>query len=577
MRTTIKTITLHYNLNMNFKRPLRFCLLLLVTLFIGSCSNRKEVPVINGHLDLSDLQIESSQIIDIDGNWFFYWNQIPINEKGEFDLSQLKKRDSISLDNGTWLENKRPSKGFGTFYIKITHPKDSVSRQLRINRVNSSAKVFVWGFPRKGLGRFSTEEKEARSDGRPLYIDIGNAGTTYVVLLVSNYNLKDGGGFPYGAEITSSERMSIQKDLLFIVQSSSALIILLIACYHIFLFFNYRNKLILFFALFYMFSILRQFFIGEVAIYAFFPNIPFDLVLLFRDLFLYCGTVFYIIFFSYVLPNKKLNLISVSTIIVYSLILLILLINQSYRSIYISIINPCLILISIGYIIYVVIQGNLEKLKSRFIMILASILGLIYLSSDFLYLQEGINSDILLIFIVLCFLSLQIKMSYNYWRDNLLRIKNLSTKVVELNKTIEIGKEERTMLLSESIQQLQSKQKLVSRLVDIKNNNTDENLNGIIAELKSTKLEESRKIILKQNLEELNSDFLQKLKRQEKNLTAGEIEICAMIRLGFSSKEICNIRAISIYTLKSARYRIRKKIKLSQDLTLKDYLQSLEF
>ena len=561
---------------MNFKRHLRFCLLLLIPLVISSCSNRKEVSVINGHLDLSGLQMESSGILDIDGNWFFYWNQIPINEKGEFDLSQLKERDSISLDKGTWLENGRPAKGFGTFYMKITHPKDSMPRQLRINRVNSSAEVFVWGFPRKGLGRFSTEEKEARSDGRPLYIDIGNAGTTFVVLLVSNYNLKDGGGFPYGAEIASYDRMSIQKDLLFVVQSSSAFIILLIACYHIFLFFNYKNKLLLFFALFYMFSILRQFFIGEVAVYTFFPNIPFDLVLLFRDLLLYCGTILYIIFFSYVLPNKKLNLISVSIILVYSLILLIMIVNQSYRSIYISLINPYLILASVGYIIYVVIRGNLEKLKSRFIMILASILGLIYLSSDLFYLQEGINTDILLIFIVLCFLSLQIKMSYNYWRDNLLRIKNLSTKVVELNETIEIGKEERTMLLSESIQQLQSKQKLVSRLVNIKNNNTDESLNGIIAELKSTKLEESREIILKQNIEELNSDFLQKLKRIEANLTPGEIEICMMIRLGFSSKEICNIRAISIHTLKSARYRIRKKINLSKDLTLKQYLMSLE-
>ena len=283
--------------------------------------------MINGYLDLSDQIIESSEIIDIDGNWFFYWNQIPINEKGEFDLSQLKKRDSISFNKGTWLENGRPAKGFGTFYMKITHPKDSVPRQLRINRVNSSAKVFVWGFPRKGLGTFSTEEKDARADGRPLYIDIGYYGTTFVVLMVSNYHHTNGGGFPYGAEITSSERMTFQKDLLFVVQSSSAFLILLIACYHIFLFFNYKNKLILFFALFSVFSILRQFFIGEVTIYALFPNISFDLVLLFRDLLLYCGTILYIIFFSYVLPNKKLNLISVGIIAVYSLILIIKVVN----------------------------------------------------------------------------------------------------------------------------------------------------------------------------------------------------------------------------------------------------------
>lgn len=569
------TITISLNLHVNFKFPLRLCFLLLLPIFISSCSSRKQERAINGYLDLSGQKVKSSKIIDLDGNWFFFWKEVPINERGEFDLSKLKNRDSISLKGGSWQEKGLPSKGFGTFYLKITLPNDSVCRQLKINRVNSAAKVFVWGFEKKGLGTFSTKEEDAWADGRPLYIDIGCGGTTYVVLMVSNYNNVNGGGLPHGAYISSLKKMTFQKDSLFVVQSSSAFLILLLACYFIFLFFNYKNKLLLYFALFSIFCILRQFFIGEVTIYSLFPNISFDLLQLSRDILLYLGTIFYMVFFSYFMSTKKLKLIVFAIAVIYSISLLFLIINQTYNSSHVSLLTPYLLGIGTIYLIYGVFSWNTDELKSYPIIVLTAILGLVYISSDLFYLQKEVNPDFLVIFIALCFLSFQVIISYNYWKNNLMKIKNLSIEVVELNETIEVGKEERTFLLSESIQQLQSKQKLVSRLVNIKNNKTEENLNGIIAELKSTKLEESRKIILKQNIEELNFEFLRKLKQKHNNLTETDIEICSLIILGFSSKEICNLRSTTMFALKSSRYRLRKKINLSPKESLREFLKSI--
>ncbi|MEQ6124966.1 7TM diverse intracellular signaling domain-containing protein [Pseudotenacibaculum sp. MALMAid0570] len=533
------------------------------------------MPVINGLLDLSNQDIKSSQTIDLDGSWLFHWNQIPINEKGEFDLSQLKKRDSIYLSAGTWKDSVRPTKGFGMYYLKIILPKDTVCRQLKIPRINSAAKVFFFGRFNKELGQFSTVEKDARGDGRPLYIDVGCDGTAYIVLLVSNYHYASSGGISYGVHISSSKRMTVQKNFLQIAQPLFALLILLIALYHIFLFFNYKNKLLLYFALFSVFLSLRQFFIGEVTIYVLFPDMSFDLILLFRGLLLYLGTLFFILFFKHLLPSKALNLIVGSMIIVYSLSLIIMLLNKTYELSYVSLINLYVLLGTVTYITYLIIRGNLKKLKSQLVTIIASVFGLIFLSADLLYSQKGINIDLLLIFIVFCFLSLQIIMSYIYWKNNIKRIKNLSSEVEELNETITIGKEERTILLSESIQQLQSKQSLVKRLVNIKNNKTPENLNGIIAELKSTKLEESRKIILKQNIEELNFEFLRNLKLKHNDLTETDIEICSLMMLGFSSKEICNLRSTTIFALKSSRYRLRKKFNLSPEESLKEYLKNI--
>jgi DNA-binding CsgD family transcriptional regulator len=69
--------------------------------------------------------------------------------------------------------------------------------------------------------------------------------------------------------------------------------------------------------------------------------------------------------------------------------------------------------------------------------------------------------------------------------------------------------------------------------------------------------------LLKSNLEDLISPFVNKLSKDFMSLTPSEIQICNMIREGLSSKEISNLRSLSTATINKHRENIRKKLGLT--------------
>jgi DNA-binding CsgD family transcriptional regulator len=67
-------------------------------------------------------------------------------------------------------------------------------------------------------------------------------------------------------------------------------------------------------------------------------------------------------------------------------------------------------------------------------------------------------------------------------------------------------------------------------------------------------------------------DFYKRLVQRHPELTPGERKLCAMLRLKLSTKEIATLTLQNPQTIDIARYRIRKKLQLSQDINLVSYL-----
>ena len=81
--------------------------------------------------------------------------------------------------------------------------------------------------------------------------------------------------------------------------------------------------------------------------------------------------------------------------------------------------------------------------------------------------------------------------------------------------------------------------------------------------------------MLKTQLEEITSPFTKHLSHQYHSLTPSEIKICTMIRNGLRTKEIAEIRRVSIATINRHREHIRRKLKIcNNDVNLTTYLQS---
>ncbi|MDI6777236.1 MAG: helix-turn-helix transcriptional regulator [Syntrophales bacterium] len=81
--------------------------------------------------------------------------------------------------------------------------------------------------------------------------------------------------------------------------------------------------------------------------------------------------------------------------------------------------------------------------------------------------------------------------------------------------------------------------------------------------------------ILRTNLEEITSPFINQLSRRFYSLTPTEIKICKLIRNGMRTKEIALIQGVSVATINRHREHIRRKLEIiNRDVNLTTYLQS---
>lgn len=74
------------------------------------------------------------------------------------------------------------------------------------------------------------------------------------------------------------------------------------------------------------------------------------------------------------------------------------------------------------------------------------------------------------------------------------------------------------------------------------------------------------------HFDEINNDFLKKLKNKFPLLTNTDLKMCTYLHLKLSSKEIAQLMNISVRGVEISRYRLRKKLAIPQEKTLFDYL-----
>jgi len=72
-----------------------------------------------------------------------------------------------------------------------------------------------------------------------------------------------------------------------------------------------------------------------------------------------------------------------------------------------------------------------------------------------------------------------------------------------------------------------------------------------------------------------DKDFLKKIKKLHPNLTPNDLRFCAYLRLNLSSKEIAPLLSISVRSVEIKRYRLRKKMQLSHEKSLVEYILSI--
>lgn len=70
--------------------------------------------------------------------------------------------------------------------------------------------------------------------------------------------------------------------------------------------------------------------------------------------------------------------------------------------------------------------------------------------------------------------------------------------------------------------------------------------------------------------------FLEQLASLNKSLTIPDLRLCAYLRAGQTTKEIANMTGLSIRSIESRRYRLRKKLNLERDMSLHEFIQKIK-
>ncbi len=77
------------------------------------------------------------------------------------------------------------------------------------------------------------------------------------------------------------------------------------------------------------------------------------------------------------------------------------------------------------------------------------------------------------------------------------------------------------------------------------------------------------------HFDEINNNFLKKLKNRFPALTNTDLKVCAYLQLKLSTKEIAQLMAISVRGVEIKRYRLRKKLNLLTEQSMTDFLNSI--
>ncbi|WP_025665761.1 tetratricopeptide repeat protein [Aquimarina megaterium] len=148
-----------------------------------------------------------------------------------------------------------------------------------------------------------------------------------------------------------------------------------------------------------------------------------------------------------------------------------------------------------------------------------------------------------------------------------------------LDRQIKAKEENIKHLIADNSMRLAFKEELLNK---IKNEIIDEDPKNMITALNSLTTQLQRQIStegklsgLQEKINDVNQNFDNALKKLYPDLTKGEREVCALLRLNLSIKEIMTVRDVSSDSVKSMRRRIRKKMKIPSDIELEKFIRSL--
>jgi len=162
-------------------------------------------------------------------------------------------------------------------------------------------------------------------------------------------------------------------------------------------------------------------------------------------------------------------------------------------------------------------------------------------------------------------------------KKNRLEKELLNTEKEKIEQDLQHKTRELTSQALMMLQKNKLLEDILQSLASIKNtgNETHKEILNLKRRLKRGMQSDKDWELFRQYFEEINKNFFKKLKEINTTITSSEMKLAALIKLRFSIKESASLLNISVGSVKTARYQLRKKLGLKRKDNLYDYLNDI--
>ena len=154
--------------------------------------------------------------------------------------------------------------------------------------------------------------------------------------------------------------------------------------------------------------------------------------------------------------------------------------------------------------------------------------------------------------------------------EELVRITEEQKRIKEQTMQNEIEHKE-SQLSAMTIQMLQKNDLMREVKEKLESNSSDKNPE-LIKLISKGQINDKEWVDFNRQFENVNKNFYARLKMAYPEISPNDLKICALIKLNLSIKEMANILNISPDSVKTARYRLRKKLQLNTEDNLTDFI-----
>ncbi len=426
---------------------LRIFLFLVLSVILSACRQYSpEIPpeAIDGVLDLRRWNFESSGIVDLDGGWNFYWNQLI----SEAEISKgLGRKETINIPTA-WNYS---SEGYATYHLKVLMTRSKVPLALKIPHMATAYRFFLNGNLINFNGEVGKSESESSPHYQPTVFDFTPGSDQLdLVIHISNYHYYKGGLWK-SIKLGSEKSIRHQESKKLAIELLLFGAILIMGFYHIAMyFFRREEKAPLYFGLFCFLISLRILVTDEIYISHLLPEFPW-FILVKVEFLTYYLTIPVFTFYMYTLYPGEFIKWTFQAIQLFGFAFSTLVLLAPVRIFSSTVQVYQVFTIACGlYAVYLLIMAALKKRQGIVFFLLGFVAMLITVFNDILFANNIIQTAFLLQMGFFIFILFQAVLLTSRASHSFSRVEKLTEELEESNLMLEQRVVERTEKLRQA-------------------------------------------------------------------------------------------------------------------------------